>query len=197
MDFKSYLLSVGVTEEQASKIVSGMPENKLFLTSEEHLDERYNKLKEQKEQADNDLTAANKLVDDLKKDNKDVEDLQKKITDYEGQVEQLKAERLETQKTYSIKEALQKEGVSDVDYMLFKLGELEVDENGHVKDLDNKVKELKEANPTFFTTDNPDDKGDNPPGYQVLDNQLDKGKPSDPTLAATQEFEAALGIKSE
>ncbi len=179
MNFKEYLLSVGLTEEQVTKVEQGMPAQKLYLASEENLDTRYTKLKEQKEQLENDLNAANKLVGDLKKTNKDAEDLQQKITDYEAKVQQLETERSEERKTYAIKEALQKEGVSDVEYMMFKLGQLEVDKDGNVVDLENKVKALKETNPTFFA---PETKNNEPgaPGYQVVDNKLANGRSTEP-----------------
>lgn len=193
MTFKEYLLSTGLTEEQATKVEQGMPEQNLYIANEENLDTRYSKLKEQKEQLESDLTTANKLVDDLKKSNKDTEDLQTKIDDYKTQMDQLKADRAEEQKQYAIKEALNKEGVKDIDYMLYKLGEVETDKDGNIVDLDNKVKSLKESNPTFFgSDDNPDDK--TPAGYKVVDNGLDKGKPSDPEATATADFEAALGL---
>lgn len=193
MTFKEYLISTGLTEEQATKVEQGMPEQNLYIANEENLDTRYSKLKEQKEQLESDLTTANKLVDDLKKSNKDTEDLQTKIDDYKTQMDQLKADRAEEQKQYAIKEALNKEGVKDIDYMLYKLGEVETDKDGNIVDLDNKVKSLKESNPTFFgSDDNPDDK--TPTGYQVVDNGLDEGKPSDPTATATADFEAALGL---
>lgn len=149
-------------------------------------------------QAADDLKSANKLVDDLKESNKSAEDLQGKIADYEKQVEDLKAERLQTQKTYAVKEALQKEGVKDVDYMMFKLGEVEVDEEGNIKDLENKVKELQESNPTFFATkDDGSSDNDNLGGFQVLDNKLESGKQPDPAEAVVADFEKALGITQE
>lgn len=129
MTFKEYLISTGLTEEQASKVEQGMPENSLYIANEENLDTRYAKLKEQKEQLESDLTTANKLVDDLKKSNKDTEDLQTKIDEYKTQMDQLKADRAEEQKQYAIKEALNKEGVKDIDYMLYKLGEVETDKD--------------------------------------------------------------------
>ncbi|WP_334115996.1 phage scaffolding protein [Streptococcus parasuis] len=181
MTFKEYLISTGLTDEQATKVEQGMPAQKLYLASEENLDTRYTKLKEQKEQLENDLNAANKLVGDLKKTNKDAEELQQKITDYETKVQQLETERAEERKTYAIKEALQKEGVSDVEYMMFKLGELEVDKDGNVVDLDNKVKALKETNPAFFSTqDNGVLTDKQAPGYQVVDNKLDNGRNTEP-----------------
>lgn len=174
MDFKEYLISVGLTEEQAAKVVEGMPANKFHLAAEENLDIRYSKLKEQKEQVEADLTNANKLVNDLKKNYKDVEDLQKQITDYEGKVTELEKERAQERKTYALKERLAKEGVQDIDYMLYKLGDVEVDKDGNIVDLDNKVKALKEANPTFFQASEPQTKS--PAGYQVIDNGLPQGK---------------------
>ena len=139
------------------------------------------------------LKAANSTLDTLKKSNKDAEDLQQKITDYEAKVQQLETERAEERKTYAIKEALQKEGVSDVEYMMFKLGQLEVDKDGNVVDLENKVKALKETNPTFFASET---KNNEPgaPGYQVVDNKLDNGQASDPIATASADFEKALGL---
>lgn len=193
MTFKEYLISTGLTEEQATKVEQGMPEQNLYIANEENLDTRYTKLKEQKEQLESDLATANKLVDDLKKSNKDTEDLQTKIDEYKTQMDQLKSDRAEEQKQYAIKEALTKEGVTDIDYMLYKLGDIEVDKEGNIVDLDNKVKDLKESNPTFFgSDDNPEDR--TPTGYQVVDNGLDEGKPSDPTATATADFETALGL---
>ncbi|HFI0593035.1 TPA: phage scaffolding protein [Streptococcus suis] len=181
MTFKEYLISTGLTDEQATKVEQGMPAQKLYLASEENLDTRYTKLKEQKEQLENDLNAANKLVGDLKKTNKDAEELQQKITDYETKVQQLETERAEERKTYAIKEALQKEGVSDVEYMMFKLGELEVDKDGNIVDLDNKVKALKETNPAFFSTQHNGVLTDKQaPGYQVVDNKLESGRNTEP-----------------
>lgn len=179
MTFKEYLISTGLTDEQATKVEQGMPAQKIYLASEENLDTRYTKLKEQKEQLENDLNAANKLVGDLKKTNKDAEELQNKITEYEQQVQQLETERAEERKTYAIKEALQKEGVSDVEYMMFKLGKLEVDKDGNVVDLENKVKALKETNPTFFAFET---KNNEPGalGYQVVDNKLESGRNTEP-----------------
>lgn len=195
MNFKEYLLSVGLTEEQATKVEQGMPAEKLYLASEENLETRYNKLKEQKDQLENDLNAVNKLVGDLKKTNKDAEELQNKITEYEQQVQQLETERAEERKTYAIKEALQKEGVSDAEYMMFKLGQLEVDKEGNVIDLDNKVKALKESNPSFFGSEDKTKTG--APGYQVVDNKLDNGQASDPVATASAEFEKSLGLATE
>lgn len=145
-----------------------------------------------------DLKVANETIDTLQKENKDVETLQTTINDYKTQIEELETERAEERKTYAVKEALQGAGVSDVDYMMFKLGEVEVDEEGNIKDLENKVKELQEANPTFFATKDDEDAGnDNLGGFQVLDNKLENGKQTDPAEAVVADFEKALGITQD
>lgn len=197
MTFKEYLISVGLTEEQANKTVEGMPANKMYLANEENLDSRYTKLKEQKEQLESDLTSANELVTGLKKSNKDVEGLQTQINDYQTKVESLETERATERKSYSLKEALTKEGATDIDYMLHKLGDVEVDKDGNIVGLDNKVKELKESNPNFFAVDTKPITDPAAPGYKAIDNKLDTGTAANPEADATAAFEAALGIKSE
>ena len=127
------------------------------------------------------LKAANSTLDTLKKTNKDAEELQQKITDYEAKVQQLETERSEERKTFTIKEALTKAGVADVDYMMFKLGQLETDKDGNVVDLDNKVKALQEANPTFFKpADSAQGQQPAPNGFKVIDNKLSTGNQTEP-----------------
>lgn len=138
------------------------------------------------------LKEANKTIDGLKKANTNNEELQKSIDDYKTKAEKAQAELAQTKKDTAIESALREAGVTDVDYMRFKLGEVEVDKDGNIVDLDNKVKSLKESNPTFFGTD--DKPANEPAGYQVVDNGLDEGKPSDPEATATADFEAALGL---
>lgn len=177
MNLKELLIAQGVTEEIANKIIAEMPANKLFIASEENLDVRYSKAKEQLEQAKGDLKTATDLVATLKKENADVEALQTKIKEYEGKVTQLETERAEERKTNAIKEALTKAGVNDLDYMLFKLGAVEVDKDGNIVDLESKVKSLKETNPTFFASTEPTDPKDPPKGgYKPIDGKLPKGK---------------------
>lgn len=148
------------------------------------------------------LKEANDTITQLKQNNQNNEDLQQKIKDYETKIQNLEKEALETKKIFALKEALTKAGAKDVDYMLFKLGDVEMDKDGNIKDLDNKVKELKESNPSFFEGDANQQQQQHQqqpgaPGYQVIDNKLDKGKPSDPVAKAQADFEAALGLKSE
>lgn len=122
----------------------------------------------------NELKSANDTLDTLKKDNKDVEALQNKIKEHETTVTQLQTDLAAERKNFAIKERLTKEGVTDVDYIKYKLGDVEMDKDGNLVGLDNKLKDLKASNPTFFGAK--DESNPNVPGYKVIDNKLDNGK---------------------
>ena len=174
--FKEYLISIGVAEEQATKVVSGMPAQKFYLASEEHLDDRYAKLKEQKDQMDADITAKDKLVADLQKTVSDNADAVTKIDEYKTAADAAQAKQSEIEKTYAVKSALTESGAKDVDYAIFKLGgveKLELNKDGSIKGLENQVKSLKESSPDLFQADSG---ADPKAGYKPLDNKLEDGK---------------------
>lgn len=175
--FKQYLISIGVSEDQADKVISGMPEQKFYLASEEHLDDRYAKLKEQKEQLDIDITAKDKLVSDLQKTVSDNADAVTQIDEYKTAAETAQAKQAEIEKTYAVKSVLAESGAKDVDYAIFKLGgveKLELNKDGSIKGLENQVKSLKESNPDLFQETKTDDSGK--AGYHTVDNGLEGGK---------------------
>lgn len=128
------------------------------------------------------LKTANETLTTLQKDNKDVEALQNEITSYKGKVEVLQKEQAETTKRYAIESALKDAGAKDVEYLAFKLGDVEVNKDGTIKDLDNKIKSLQESTPDFFEVtaepDDDEDKTPGAPGYRVIDNGLDPGTSS-------------------
>ncbi len=92
MDFKQYLVSKGLTEEQATAIVAGMPAEKIYLASEEKLDERYAKLKQQKEQAEEQLASYQTELDTLKESAKGNDDLTKQLADMQAKFDEAKTE---------------------------------------------------------------------------------------------------------
>lgn len=108
------------------------------------------------------LEKANALIEDMKKASKGNEDMQGKITDYETQVTALQNELAETKLKSAVKVALLSENAADVDYLTFKLNEklsadgktLELDENGNVKGLSDRITELKTAYPKMFDDGN-------------------------------------------
>lgn len=144
-----------------------------------------------------DIKTKDKLIGDLKKDNKDVEDLQKKIDDYEKDIETLNSERLAERKTFTLKEKLKEVGAKDIDYMIYKLGDVEVDKEGNIIELDNKIKSLVDDNKDMFEIKEESTETDNNGGYTVVDNKLNDGNEPDATLTATQQFEQAVGIQQQ
>lgn len=160
MEFKEYLISKGVTEEQAAKIVGGMPEKEFHLTKEEKLDERYAKLKQQKEDVDTQLETANTTIEDLKNSNKSNEDLQTKVTEYEGQIEILKEQSADIQKQSAIELSLVKNGARNPKAVKALLDDksLELQEDGTVKGLDEQIQAYKESDAYLFQTETDDGK---------------------------------------
>lgn len=154
MTLNEILKANGVGDEAISAIAAAMKENKIYTASEENLDIRYGKLKTQHDGVNQQLTEANALIEELKKSNKGNDGLQQKVTDYETKVQQLQAELEQTKLDAAIKVELLANKAVDVDYLTFKLknkGEaLTLDENGKIKDWDDKLAALKTQFPNQF-----------------------------------------------
>ena len=93
------------------------------------------------------LKTANKTIEDLKQSNADNKELQKKITEYEGEIETLKTNALNTAKTFALKEQLSKAGVTDADYLIYKQGGIDkftFDKDGKPVGVDDILKPLRE-----------------------------------------------------
>ena len=106
MKFKEILKNQGLTDEQISSIEKEMKDNKIYTTFLENADERYNKLKGQKEDLDEQLKTANTTIGELKKNNKDNEALQNTIKEHETTIETLKKEAAQKDFNYALDSAL-------------------------------------------------------------------------------------------
>lgn len=153
MTLQEILKNQGLTDEQIEAVIGEMKQNKIYTTNEENIDIRYNKLK-----ADHDsLTAqhgeSTKLIEQLKKDAGANEALQGKITTYESTIAQLQEQLKQTQVDAAVKVALLGAKALDVDYLTFKLkekGEIELDENGNIKGIEDRLAGLKTQFPNQF-----------------------------------------------
>lgn len=153
MTLQEILKAQGLTDEQIQTIGNEMKQNKIYTTSHENMDVRYPKLK-----ADHDnLTAqhgeSTKLIEQMKSDAKGNEALQGKITSYESTITTLQEQLKQTQIDAAVQVALVGAKVTDVDYMTFRLkekGDLELGEDGKIKDIDDKLAGLKTQFPNFF-----------------------------------------------
>ena len=153
MTLQEILKSQGLSDEQIETITGEMKQNKIFTAGEENLDIRYSKLK-----ADHDNLVAQhgestKLIDQLKAGTKDNDALQAKITTHEATIAQLQEQLKQTQLDAAIRVALLGAKATDVDYMTFRLkekGDLELDDQGQIKGIDDRLAGLKTQFPAFF-----------------------------------------------
>lgn len=166
------------TDEQISAFTEAMKSNSIYTASEENLDIRYGKLKQENEAAVQERDAAKNTIAELQKAAEGNAELQatiKKLTD----------EMNQTKLDSAIKVGLMAEKVVDVGYLTYKLHEklraenetLTLDDNGNIKDWSNKVAALKVQFPNMFEAG---DEKSNANGFEVVDPlALRKGKSSD------------------
>lgn len=137
------------------------------------------------------LKTANATIDELKnnskggQDNQDSqgnEELQTQLEKYKNRIAELEAQEKTNAMNYQARSALEKAGISDVEYGLYLLGTLEADEQGNVKDLDNKINDLRASKPVFFKEEAQTSSN----GYKVEDTKLDDSK------EAVSEFDKAF-----
>lgn len=153
MTLQEILKSQGLTDEQVTKVVGEMKQNKIFIADEENLGIRYKKLKDDHDALTKQHSEAAALIEELKKGSKGNETLQAKITAYETQVADLQAALEKTKIESAVKVALLSAKALDVDYLTFKLkekGELKLDEQGNIKGIDDMLAGLKTQYPTQF-----------------------------------------------
>ena len=175
---RKFLEDLGLEKEQIDKILDEASAD-------------LGRVKGELEKARDDLKVANKTIDDIKAKTTDNDKLQAELDDY-------KAERVKQAKNHAVMDALKDAKAKDLDYMAYKLGEVEMDENGQIKDLENRIKDLTEAYPGHFEVNEPagepsggQQQGSN--GYKTLDTDLAKGDPSG-TQSLEAQINAALGI---
>lgn len=131
--------------------------------------DQYNNISEQ-------LKTTKETLTSLQEKTKDNPDVQKLLADEKAAREAAEKELSDMRVSTQVKEALTKAGAKDVDYALFKLGQLETNKDGSVKDLDNKIKDLQANLPDYFATaDDKDGKVDDKGGYKPIDNKLGAG----------------------
>ena len=176
MNFTEILKAQNLTDEQIVKISAEMKSNKIYLASEENLDVRYNKLKLESEQANQELAKSQALITELQKGNKGNEELQAKVKGYEDEIASLKKAN-ETQRVESaLDRVLLEANVQDVDYVKYKIKEkgteLKLDEQGNLTGIKDMLDALKVQLPNQFSNttqqikefklpqnENPNDKG--------------------------------------
>lgn len=115
--------------------------------------DKYSALETDKNGLQGKLDEANTLIETLKKSTKTDETLQGKITEYENKVADLTKQLNQEKINNAVNLAIRDANGLDADYLAYKLrekGELELDENGKIKGIDDKISELKTAYPNQF-----------------------------------------------
>ena len=176
MNFTEILKAQGLNDEQIVKISAEMKSNKIYLASEENLDVRYNKLKLESEQANQELAKSQALITELQKGNKGNEELQAKVKGYEDEIANLKKANEKQRVESALDRVLLEANVQDVDYVKYKIKEkgteLKLDEQGNLTGVKDMLDALKVQLPNQFvnsnqtvkeiklpTNNNPGDKG--------------------------------------
>lgn len=156
MNFRELLKKQGLTDDQIKAVVEAMKTEKIYTTKEENIDERYEKLKSQKEDIDSQLKEANTTITDLKKSSKGNEDLQTKIKEYEGTIDTLKKDSDAKIRNLTIDSAIEKALVnskakhSDLLSSKFDREKIVISEDGKVTGVDEQLKGLKDSYKDLF-----------------------------------------------
>ncbi|WPC08004.1 hypothetical protein [Globicatella sp. PHS-GS-PNBC-21-1553] len=154
---RSFLEQFELSKEQINQILD---ENGKDLSSK---DVRISQLEA-------DLSAAKEEAESYKTKAAEAEKMENQYNESQSQLETLSNE-LKQQK---IERALIEAGATELDYLKFKLGEVDIDSD----DFSEKLATLKQDHPSFFKTDESiakEVKDEKPSGYHVIDNKLDKG----------------------
>lgn len=130
------LRTLGLTEEQIDAVMAdhgrGIQAVQTRLTTAEN---RVTDLESELDEAKN--------SDEIKTLTDRAETAEAKAIELQGTIDQ-------TTKATLVDKALTEAGAKDLDYAKFKLGEVELQEDGSIKDLDNLIKDLKEQLPNQF-----------------------------------------------
>jgi hypothetical protein len=90
MDFLELLKAQGLSKEQVSEITKAMKKNKIFITYEEKIEERYHKMKLQRDTLRDKLELAEKAGEDQRKSLSINEDIQRIRKAFEDRIAALK-----------------------------------------------------------------------------------------------------------
>lgn len=139
------------------------------------------------------LKSAQADLDALQKSSGDADALKKQIAEAQDKAAKAEADFAGLQKSTAIREALTAAGATDVEYAMFKLGD--VDDIGK---LEHRIKDLQADLPTYFPKpgegDGEGDESKKPGGYKTLDNKLGDGKQLTEAEAMEATLDAAFGF---
>lgn len=134
MTLEEILKGQGLTEEQVKAVLDSMSENNIYTAAESGLDQKYADLKKQLEEG---------APEDGKKDE---------------EIKRLANELASEKKAAKIREELLKAHATDIDYLMYKLGENDLklsDDGKSITGLEKVIQDAKTQYPSFFKSDAP------------------------------------------
>ena len=152
MNLKEIMLANGIDNAVIDKIASEMKANKIYTASEENLDIRYGKLK-------NEHTALTQQTSDLQSQAAQFEQLKAQLTaqaeEANKQIAEMQSENAKIKTDYALERALMEAKVQDVDYLKYKLKEkhpdgFKLDANGKIESINTVIDDLKVQFPNQF-----------------------------------------------
>lgn len=158
MTLQEVLKTLDLTEDQQKAIIKAMKDNKIYTASEENLDVRYAKLKQDHDNLTTEHEKSTGLIAELQKATQGQEQIQNKISEYENTIADLKAEADNAKVEAELKISLLSSGAKsdDIDYLIFKMEhddpdwKPELTDQGKIKGIDDKIKGLKTQFPNQF-----------------------------------------------
>lgn len=152
MNLKEIMLANGIDNAVIEKIASEMKANKIYTASEENLDIRYGKLK-------NEHTALTQQTSDLQAQIAQFEQLKTQLTtqaeEANRKIAEMQSENDKIKTDYALERALMEAKVQDVDYLKYKLKEkhpdgFKLDANGKIESINTVIDDLKVQFPNQF-----------------------------------------------
>lgn len=152
MNLKEIMLANGIDNAVIDKIAQEMKANKIYTASEENLDIRYGKLK-------NEHTALTQQTSDLQAQIAQFEQLKAQLTtqaeEANRKIAEMQSENDKIKTDYALERALMEAKVQDVDYLKYKLKEkhpdgFKLDANGKIESINTVIDDLKVQFPNQF-----------------------------------------------
>ena len=169
MNLIEILKAQGLTDDQINKITNSMKDNKIYETSIEGVDEKYSKLKTEKENLDGQLNTANDTIGKFEGGltKKEADDLKTK------HLEQIKQQSIDFKKDKAVNDKFSH--VEDEDVREFLISKIDrekiiIKEDGTSEGLEEQYEAISEKNPNLLKEAVPDNTGS-------LGNYGRKGKP--------------------
>lgn len=171
--FKAFLKTQGLDDEAIEKVANGLAGAKIYLSANEHIDTRYDKLKGQKELLDEQLKTANETIENLKKDNSSNKDLLTEIENYKTENKRLQdkydKDVVEVEKKQLVINALADEGAIHADLLAASIDMSKIElKDGKISGHKDIFKGLKSTYKDQFKEDDPEDKDKGTGGYKYV-----------------------------